>query len=149
MTTRCAEANQVLHAASADACVTARSVANQVQHTAGANTDEQRNPSRRLCVADAVANTATSTALSTAPTRTPPTPASPPAASPTRWSTRPAPKPTSSATRVADCATRTRSPARSVDGVVRRADADAADAGVTARRVANQVQHAAGAKADE
>ena len=37
----------------------------------------------------------------------------------------------------------------SVDGVVHRADADAADAGVTARRVANQVQHAAGVNADE
>jgi len=37
----------------------------------------------------------------------------------------------------------------SVDGVVHRADAEAADAGVTARRVANQVQDAAGANADE
>jgi len=37
----------------------------------------------------------------------------------------------------------------SVDGVVHRADADAADAGVTARRVANQVRHAASTSADK
>jgi len=40
MTPQCAEANEVLHAASADAGVTARRVANQVQHTAGVNADE-------------------------------------------------------------------------------------------------------------
>ena len=39
----------------ADAGVTARRVANQVLHAAGANSDEERNPSRLLCVADAVA----------------------------------------------------------------------------------------------
>ena len=40
MTPQCAEANEVLHAASADAGVTARRVANQVQHAAGVNADE-------------------------------------------------------------------------------------------------------------
>jgi len=37
----------------------------------------------------------------------------------------------------------------SVDGFVHRADADAAVAGVTARRVSNQVLHAAGTNSDE
>jgi len=37
----------------------------------------------------------------------------------------------------------------SVDGVVHRDDTDDADTGVTARRVANEVLHAAGANADE
>jgi len=40
MTPRCAVANQVLHAASADAGVAARRVANQVQHAAVANADD-------------------------------------------------------------------------------------------------------------
>ena len=76
-------ANEVLHAASADARVTARRVANQLLHAAGADAKEERNPSRGLCVADAVAKTGMSTASYTAPTRTPPTPEPPPAASQT------------------------------------------------------------------